>query len=191
MGQPKALLEYQGETFLSRMIRLFEAHCDPVVVVLAPGCGEWMPAGPARASAVQNPKPERGMLSSLQCGLDALMAAGARRILFTPMDLPALLEETVALMAREAASADVVIPRFGQERGHPVAISRAVAAELLALDAESPDVNPKQVLRRDPSRIRFVDVEDPGAIRDVDDPRDYQELLKLQSSKTSNVETFS
>jgi len=193
MGRPKALLEYEGETFLSRMIRLFEAHCDPVVVVVAPGREVWLPAkGRTRAIAVQNPKPERGMLSSLQCGLTALLAAGAERILFTPMDLPALREDTVAFMAREAISAQVVIPRIGEERGHPVAISREVAAELLALDAESPETNPKQVLRRDPARVRFVDLEDRGAIRDVDDPRDYQELLLLsKSSETSNVETFS
>ncbi|MBC8166751.1 MAG: NTP transferase domain-containing protein, partial [Bryobacteraceae bacterium] len=34
MGTPKALLEFAGETFLNRLIGLFEQHCAQVIVVL-------------------------------------------------------------------------------------------------------------------------------------------------------------
>ena len=34
MGTPKALLDLRGETFLNRLIRVFAASCDPVVVVV-------------------------------------------------------------------------------------------------------------------------------------------------------------
>ena len=37
MGFPKALLEWQGETYLDRQIRLFRAVCAEVLVVLRPG----------------------------------------------------------------------------------------------------------------------------------------------------------
>ena len=34
MGTPKALLEYRGETFVDRLVRVLGAVCDPVIVVL-------------------------------------------------------------------------------------------------------------------------------------------------------------
>ena len=34
MGRPKALLDYRGETFLGRLIRVLGTSCDPVIVVL-------------------------------------------------------------------------------------------------------------------------------------------------------------
>ena len=77
MGTPKALLLIENETFLDRMIRLFSEVCDPVIVVLGHNA-EQIRSEIQRASQVSfvvNPDPERGMLSSLQCGLEALPAA--------------------------------------------------------------------------------------------------------------------
>ena len=34
MGSPKALLEYQGETFAGRLARVLSGVCDPVIMVL-------------------------------------------------------------------------------------------------------------------------------------------------------------
>src|SRR5580700_4426144 len=89
MGTPKALLRFQNETFLDRLIRLFSAVCDPIVVVV----GEH--ADPIRSGIERgrdvlfavNPDPERGMLSSLQCGL-AMVPPGAEAAMFLPVDHP-------------------------------------------------------------------------------------------------------
>lgn len=176
MGRPKALLATpEGETFLHRVVRIMSAHCDPIIVVVAPGCESWL-AGTATRIAV-NPDPDRGMLSSLQCGLESLDPQ-VEHVVFTPMDLPTLGEDTVAAVARAAGQAEVVIPRYKADRGHPVAISRAVACELLALDPLT--ANPKDVLRRDDARVLFLDLDDPGAVRDIDEPKDYQDLLQQQ-----------
>lgn len=181
MGRPKALLATpEGETFLHRMIRIMGAHCDPVVVVVAPGSESWVPA--QAATAVVNPDPDRGMLSSLQCGLQQV-GPQVEHIVFTPMDLPALSESTVAAVAAAAGRAEVVIPRYKADRGHPVAISRAVARELLALDPLT--ANPKDVLRRDDARVLFLDLDDPGAVRDIDEPKDYQDLLQQHHAATA------
>jgi len=34
MGSPKALLEYRGETFAGRLVRVLSKVCNPVIVVL-------------------------------------------------------------------------------------------------------------------------------------------------------------
>lgn len=167
MGTSKAFLQIQGETFLERIVRVMRTACDPVVVVVPP---DW----PADGSDgyVRNPKPERGMLSSLRCGLERLRDAD--HVLFTPLDLPLLAPTTVQAIAEAAPLAGVVIPRCGEDRGHPVAVDRTMIAELLA----APDgVQPRDIIRRDDSRVLFLDVEDPGVVRDVDHPEDYRKLL--------------
>ncbi|BDC52692.1 hypothetical protein F183_A50070 [Bryobacterales bacterium F-183] len=166
MGSPKAFLDIQGETFLDRMVRVMRSVCDDVVAVVPP---DWSAPD---AHYVRNPDPERGMLSSLRCGLQALSTAD--HVLFTPMDLPLLDPRTVRLIADAAPRAGVVIPRFGEDRGHPVAVNREVIAELLA----APDgVQPRDIIRRDDSRVLFLDVDDPGVVRDIDHPEDYRRLL--------------
>jgi molybdenum cofactor cytidylyltransferase len=167
MGSPKALLQYRGETFLQRMHRLMSLCCDRVVIVLAPGTEAWAPVG---ASIVVNPDPDRGMLSSLQCGLSK---AAADAVVFTPLDYPAIQESTIRAVVSSAG--EIVIPRYGGKRGHPVRISNAVAQELLALPVETG--TPADVIRRDAARIQYVEVDDPGIHRDIDLPSEYQELI--------------
>ena len=129
MGRPKQLLQFEGQTFLDSLIERFEGICAPIIVVLGYAADEVRAgiACGAQVEIVVNPAPERGMLSSLQCGL----ARVPHDALFTPVDLPGISRETIERLA--AADGPVVIPTFGGRKGHPVRVSHDVIAELLAL----------------------------------------------------------
>lgn len=115
MGSPKALLEYRGETFIQRLVRVLSPVCDRVVVVLGYHAADIRPGIPGSAVITINPAPERGQLSSLQTGLAAL-PADADGFLFTPVDSPAVESETVERVAAEFRRRDpatlLVIPRI-------------------------------------------------------------------------------
>lgn len=170
MGFPKAILHYQGETFLARWVRLFRPHAERLVVVAGEHLPRIAPHVPAGVVIVRNPDPARGMMSSLQCGLE--QAGEARQIWFTPVDLPLVRPETLARLATVAG--EVVIPCHGEHRGHPVRVSRAVANALLALPAAEP---PNRFLRA--QQPVLVQVDDPGVCRDVDDPAAFQALPEV------------
>ncbi len=51
----------------------------------------------------------------------------------------------------------------------------AIAHEILELPAEA---QARDVVRRHRSRTRYVDVDDPAILRDIDTPADYRELLR-------------
>lgn len=177
MGKPKATLPYRGGTFLSGLVELYSGFCDPVIAVLGYHSDAVRSSlDPSRPVAVvQNPAPERGMLSSLQCGLRAL-PAGLDGFLFTPVDLPAVSERTVrTLLERFHASGatSVCIPVHAGRNGHPVVCPRTIAAEFLALD---PGASPKTVIAANEARVERVAVDDAGAVNDIDTPRDYEEL---------------
>ncbi len=169
MGFPKPLLTYRGERFIDRLVRVFGAVCDQVIVVRSAVSGEWTVTG---AHTVTNPRPERGMLSSLQCGLDAV-SRECDAIFFTPVDHPAIAESTVDLLAGAWAGDHIMIPRYRGRRGHPVLISRALVPEFERLpdSAQAADV-----VRRHETEIHYVDVDDPGILRDVDTPEEHRAL---------------
>jgi molybdenum cofactor cytidylyltransferase len=177
MGTPKALLRFQHETFLDRLIRVFAVISSPVIVVLGHQ-SDQIRSGIERASDATfavNPDPERGMLSSLQCGLAALPRE-TEALMFTPVDHPNLQAATLEKIAArfEAERAPVTVPSHQGEHGHPVCIARALAEELLALP---PTAMASDVIHKYVSRTSYIEVNDPAVTTDVDDPEAYAGLL--------------
>lgn len=176
MGRPKALLPLGDSTFLGRLIATFATHCEPVIVVLG-GNAEALQAALAESPGVVaafNPDHQLGMLSSLQTGL-AHVPVYAPGAVFTLVDHPRLQTETLEAVLRSFAQSDaqVVIPRYGSQRGHPVAISRQVAQQLLAMDKTG---SPKDVIRRHRETTVFVDLDDASIVEDIDTPEDYRAM---------------
>jgi CTP:molybdopterin cytidylyltransferase MocA len=169
MGFPKALLRWEGETYLDRLIRLFGGVCDEVIVVLRPGAeaalGECARLGEARV--VWNPDADRGQLSSLQTGLAEARGEAA---LFTPVDYAHVAEATVRVVA-ERADAVVAQPVFEGKHGHPVRIAAQVRDELLAAPAAGAA---RDVIRR--FERTYIEVGDAGCVLDADDPAAYAAL---------------
>jgi molybdenum cofactor cytidylyltransferase len=183
MGTPKALLDYRGETFLDRLIRVLGAVTDPVIAVLGYHAAQIRDRVRGPAQFVINPQPERGQLSSLQTGLAAL-PDHAQGFAFIPMDCPAVREETVVHLARNFLTRRpetlLVIPRCKDDRGedhrgHPVFAARAIAEEILALPS---DAQARDVIHGHVPQTQYVDVEDRGILTDIDDPAAYRHLLE-------------
>jgi molybdenum cofactor cytidylyltransferase len=172
MGFPKALLEFRGETFLDRLIGIFAEHCAPVVAVLgaeAPRIRGGLRAA-NRALVVENPDYKLGQITSMQRGLREI-PPDVRGVLFTLVDHPNVRGSTLAKLIRQEAVA--AVPRYEGRRGHPLYFSRELAAEFLALASGS---SARVILERHAAEIRYVDVDDPGILDDVDDPEAYRRL---------------
>jgi CTP:molybdopterin cytidylyltransferase MocA len=176
MGTPKALLDYRGETFVARLVRVLGSACGSVTAVLGHHIEDIRPHVPNRARIAINPAPERGQLSSLQTGL-AEIPAEASGFAFIPVDCPAVDEETVQRLARAFADRGpdtlFVIPRKRNKRGHPVFAARAIADEMLAL---APTAEAREIVHRHVSRTQYVEVEDEGIFTDIDTPDEYRSL---------------
>ena len=182
MGSPKALLRFQQETFLDRMIRLFEHVCDPVIVVLGHSSKQIRDGleRPSRAIFAVNPDPERGMLTSLQCGLEKAPAE-IDALMFAPVDHPHLKESTLQALAGQCrgSHAPVTVPVYAGEHGHPVCISRELIRELLALPESA---MASDVIHRHVSQTCYFDIDDPAILTDIDDPAAYAQLIGAQES---------
>lgn len=173
LGYPKRDLRWGDETFLSRLARLFSAVASRTLIVQPPSVSLTLPG----CHSVTNPRPERGMLSSLQCGLAA--APEAASVLFSPVDYAAVQAETIAALLAAAARTPhpIVKPVFtnqsGEHSGHPVLVRGDALAALRTA--------PEQAIARDllkPFPALRLPVPDLAVGRDVDTMEEYLALCR-------------
>ena len=74
MGGPKALVEFEGVSFLGRVVKsMRRGGVGPITVVVAQGMEDVAEESRAAgADVVVNPRPERGQLSSFEVGVGGL-----------------------------------------------------------------------------------------------------------------------
>jgi len=180
MGRPKLLLPFRGRPLVAGVVdALRGGGVDAIVLVTSPQDEElrnW--ARTAGVAIAVNPDPQLGMLSSIREGIAALggaaaLAARGETLLVAPADLPNLDSGTVEmLLARMAETgARLAVPVFHDKRGHPLVIAASLIPDIETLDAE---IGLKQLRDRYESELLEVEVEDPGAVQDVDTPEDYR-----------------
>lgn len=175
MGSDKALLDFRGRPFLSHLAYLLLPRVDSLVVVLGhheQRIREALPAS-SRIRVAVNRDYDRGMLTSLQCGLEQI-GQQVDAVLWMLVDHPAVRGHTLdRLLAAADSGAPMVIPRHAGERGHPVVLSKRVMKDLLDLD---PSCSPQDVVRGYYREAHFLDTEDKGVVLDIDRPEDYRGL---------------
>jgi molybdenum cofactor cytidylyltransferase len=207
MGRDKALLPFRGRTFLETIIRaLRDSGIERVAVVLGHHAEEIRQTVHLEGvETVVNPDYQLGQTSSLQAGLRALQPAvaavsptptvvkecsdediaatvgGPDAVVLCLVDHPAVRATTIREMVVcfLTSRALVVIPTHQGQRGHPVVIARALFTELLAL---GPDKGANTIIRKYRDQTRFVEVDDPGVLLDVDDPKIYSRLQSASES---------
>ena len=169
-GGGKLLAKIAGGTTVGRLACAnLLAVVPDVIAVVRPGddalAGELAAAG---AMVTVCPGAQAGMGASLAHGV---RAAGddVDAVLIALADMPWIRPDTLAAVAAALRQGEqLVVPRFRARRGHPVGFGRVHFAALAALGN---DEGARQVIAN-ATDIRWIDVDDPGVLRDVDVPGD-------------------
>jgi molybdenum cofactor cytidylyltransferase len=191
MGHAKAALPLgkTGETVVARVVRTLIEGGVPKVVVVAgahiDAVRHAMPPHESRARVIEHPEWQRGQLSSLLAGLDAIQDPQLEGVMVTPVDVPLVSPATVAavMAAWRRARAPIVRPiepgalgASPARHGHPVIFDRSVFGDLRSASLE---VGAKAVFATHKDRVMNVEVTDPGAFEDIDTPEDYQRVIAI------------
>jgi molybdenum cofactor cytidylyltransferase len=181
MGSAKALLHYQGQTFIARICNAFlTAGVDELIVVLGARADELRHALPThhKLRSVVNSRYSLGQLSSLTVGIGAL-SSESEATLVNLVDHPLVEVGTIkALMTSfRTTPLPILIASYQGKRGHPVLFSSKVYGEILAAPL---DQGAKVVVRKDPTRVREIPLDDPGILADIDTQEDYARYVGLK-----------
>ena len=176
MGQFKQLLPLGGRAAIEWIAEVVGRRLDQTVVVLGHRAEEIAPVlADYPVCCVVNSAYRMGMLSSVQCGIQAVDAAADYLICLG--DQPRLSGAVVeqVLQARKQIAAGIIIPTANGRRGHPVLIRNAYRAEILGLPL---DVGLNAVTRGHPEDTCELPVAEDAILTDMDTPADYQRELE-------------
>jgi molybdenum cofactor cytidylyltransferase len=174
MGYPKPLLKIGRQTFIEHIAETMLTVVTRLVIVLGAHRDRVRAAIPrdARIAIVENPNYAHGQLSSLKVGLGALQADAAAALVHLG-DHPMVRVETFRAVVDcyNQTGKPIAIARHDGHRGHPVIFDRATFAELQSAPEEE---GARYVVNADPSRIAYIDLDDPGINLDLDTPSDLE-----------------
>ena len=178
MGRDKALLPWQGGTFLSAAIRALQPVTDFVLVVGGANAGDLEPIVNAHAAfLVVNPDPQQGQFSSLRIGLQEVLNRGRDGAIVTLVDRPPADVATIQGLKRDFLAADqrlwAVVPEYNGKHGHPIVIGREMIGAFLDAPASTTARAVEHSLQE---HIRYVAVTDPLVAANVDTPEDFAKL---------------
>jgi molybdenum cofactor cytidylyltransferase len=126
------------------------------------------------AGIVVNPEPEGDMASSVRAGRNGVPEEVCG-VIVSLCDYPLVSSATISalIQAHRETPACIIIPCHQGRRGHPLLFPRAVLGEL----GEGEIL--RDLVRREPERIRCLDVNDHGVLLDMDTPDDYRRICEM------------
>ena len=180
-GVAKALLRTPaGLTFLEQIVAtVHTVGIDSIIVVVGAPHGLEV-ANHARElglGVVVNPKPERGMASSVALGFAAISESDCEAAWLWPVDHPDVAHETLVALVAALPGHEVARPVFasdavGTRGGHPPLVARALWSRLAACTYLPNGARDAMA----GANIVEVIVDDAGCVRDVDTATDLEAL---------------
>jgi molybdenum cofactor cytidylyltransferase len=179
MGTPKALLAYQGKTFVEHLADVTRhPRIGALRVVLGAKAEEIRAQIVVEASClVVNEAWSSGQLSSIHAAIRSLPAGGTEGLMLCPVDHPIISREVVARLidAFDATGKGIVVPAYQERRGHPVIFRAKLYEELLNAPA---NVGARQVVWEHADDVEEVATDEEGVVLNLDDPRAYEAAMR-------------
>ena len=178
LGQPKQLLEFQGETLLARAARIAaEAGASPVLVVLGAHF-EAMQASASAAPAILifNEQWQQGIATSIHAGIRSInkLAPSAAGALIMACDQPRVTASHLRALVDEfesQAATAITASVYQNTRGIPAVFPRSMFSSLTALTG---DKGARALLAHPPCQL--FEIQLAGGEIDIDTPSDLAQL---------------
>lgn len=175
MGSPKLVLPWGNTTVISQVINVLRRTGIQEIVVVTGGAQPEVELAlqglPVRL--VHNPQHAHSeMLSSFQVGMAALGSDPAA-ILLVLGDQPQIQEEVIIKLIQEyvETGAPLLVPSYQNRRGHPWLMDRSLMTTVLAMQEPA---TLRDFLNERSHMIRYIMVETPSVLQDLDTPEDYR-----------------
>ena len=180
MGVQKLLLPWKGKTVIETVVdTLMHSKITEIAVVTGRDAEQIASVlKPKPIQVIYNPDFADGnMVTSLRIGLKALRER-VDAILMVLADQPQMMGTTVKLLVDEwnLNPDSLCIPSYQMHRGHPWVIPARLWDKLNSLDSGQ---TMRDFIRINEKEIRYVVVETPTILADLDSPEDYEQQKNM------------
>lgn len=180
MGQPKQLLPLGSKPIIRHCLdNLAVAGIRNTVIVLGQNGSKILDSlKELPVQVIFNETPESEMAESVRIGLRTLHESSTG-VLVHLSDHPLVSVETLkSLVQCHVETPDrIIIPLYKGRRGHPTLFPKPVIDEVFV------GLNLRDIINKDSSRIRFLNVDDEGVVVDIDTPEDYKRICERSSAQ--------
>jgi molybdenum cofactor cytidylyltransferase len=179
MGRIKQLLDVSGKPLLQHILDgIPKTEVDEVILVLgheAERIRETIDT--SRLKVVINPDYPKGMITSIQRGLQALDDR-SEAFFIVLADQPGIEPRVYNSLIREFRNRfpgkTIFLPAYKGRRGHPALFSVKHRCEAFRIEG---DRGFREVLERVPQEVFLVELESESIIHDLDTPEQYQNFM--------------
>jgi molybdenum cofactor cytidylyltransferase len=182
-GQPKQLLRLKNKYLLEWVLdAALASRLDKVVLIVGHEHQKIIQTIESktthpRLQVVINRRYRDGQSRSLQAGLLQIKAQSSS-VMFLLGDQPMLKSATIdhILDGFWHSEKDICVPVCNGKKGNPTIFSRAMYGNLMAIEG---DIGAREIIRANPERVLYIEVDDPLCFLDIDSPKDYEDLQRL------------
>ena len=182
MGRPKQLLPLNEKPLISHCLEtIISSGIEDVTVVLGEQATEMRDClddfrSKQKIRILFNDAPESEMAESVRIGCRAIDTS-CSGVMICLCDHPLVSKETIKEMVafHEEDPEKIIIPVYQGKRGHPTLFPRAVIAQVFE------GLTLREIIRKNPERLRLAEVPDEGITIDLDTTEDYRKVLKRES----------
>lgn len=175
-GRVKALLDLNGKTFIENIIdNMSDISLSELILVLGAYSDEIIDRVKGyKIKIVINDNWKEGQIESLRAGIRNL-SSECEGVMFTLVDHPLVTPSTYKKLVDMWASdkSRIVLPSYNMRKGHPAVFPGFLFDAIL--NRELPG-GAREMLKENREIIRFVTVDDPGIVKDVDTIEEYNRL---------------
>ena len=180
MGQLKQLLPLGSKPIIRHCLdNLAVAGIRNTVIVLGQNGSKILDSvKELPVQVVFNKTPDSEMAESVRIGLHTLHGSSTG-VLVHLSDHPLVSVETLkSLVQCHVETPDrIIIPLYKGRRGHPPLFPKPVIDEVFD------GLNLRDIINKDSSRIRFLNVDDEGVVLDIDTKEDYERICERSSAQ--------
>lgn len=177
MGKPKLLLPFGEKTIIETVIKnVVLSKVDETLVVLGSSRDKIeQKIKNLPIKIVVNPHFSKGMLSSIQCGIQSI-PKNAQAVLVMLGDQPSISSDIInkIIDSFKSRKKGIILPIHNNKRGHPVLIDIKYRDKVERLNL---DIGLRELIHNHPEDIMEVELKTSNINQNINDVDDYKREL--------------
>jgi len=178
-GENKLIKSVKGIPLIKCALNnILKSHVNEIIIVLGyqNETIEKLIDKTSRIKFVFNSNFESGMASSIKKGIKKL-SKKTDSFFISLGDMPSINYDTYNQLIKCNKNKKAIVPMFKGQQGNPVLFPKSFEEKLLSIQGDS---GAKKILEINKKEVLYLEINDPGIIRDLDVPNDFNNLSKIE-----------
>ena len=178
LGENKLIKDVKGIPLIKYALNnILKSNVNEIIIILGyqNETIEKLIDKTSRVKFVFNSNYNEGISSSIKKGIKNLSEKN-EAFFISLGDMPSINYNTYNQLIKYSKDKKVIVPLFKGQKGNPVLFPKSFEKKLLSIEGDS---GAKKMLEINKKEVLNLEIDDPGIIKDLDVPSDFNSLNKI------------